>query len=230
MRADPWLADRFGHSAWWVPSDATSDAIRTHAAAHAPAFYQSKVEAIDVTAVKELGRGGMSVVDTNVTLARPPTRSVTPEFSVVEAEAEDRDEVLEIAERDYRVSRFHMDPDIPAEVANRIKRDWAAAYLDRERGDRLLVVRRNGRLAGFLAILASGRTRVIDLIAVRDPERGAGVGTALVVELLADPGGDCESVEVGTQAANTNALRFYETLGFRAVRTQYVLHLLATET
>jgi ribosomal protein S18 acetylase RimI-like enzyme len=142
---------------------------------------------------------------------------------VREAVEADREAVLEIAGRHYDVSRFHRDEAIPAQMANAIKRDWAAAYLDGRRGERMLVVGRTDRTVGFLAVLApSPEVRVIDLVAVHPEARGGGAGRALVEALLSGSDG---RVDVGTQIANTGALRFYERLGFRVSDTRYVLHL-----
>ena len=48
-----------------------------------------------------------------------------------------------IAQRDFSVSRFHLDPQIPDEVARTIKRDWVDNFFAGARGDRMLVVERS---------------------------------------------------------------------------------------
>jgi len=202
------------------PVDA--EEIRRRAAARTPGFYQAKVDADQVGALGELTRAGMSVVDFNVTLGREPGGDVESGVPVEPAGVDDAGEVLEIAENEFSASRFHMDPKTPDDVARRIKRDWVRAYVDGERGHRLLVARGPGHTPGFLAELDRDGTRVIDLVAVRGSARRSGVGRALVAEVIRDAPA---SVEVGTQAANVPALRFYEELGFKVSRARYVLHL-----
>lgn len=217
MRSDPWLAERLGRPAFTVEEGDAPDA-----AAPKSAFLQTRVPAADVERVGGLERAGWSVVDVTVTLAREP--GVEPRagvWSIGAPAAGDRDGLLGIARDDYDVSRFHLDPQIPDTMAGRIKRDWLAACLDGERGDRVLVAAGDDGPAGFLAVLRTPATQVIDLIAVRAAARGTGAGRALVSHLLAESG---ETVEVGTQIANVNALRFYESLGFRARESRYVLH------
>src|SRR5687767_5640622 len=139
MREDRWLAERLGRPVYWIePGD---DVSRLSG----PAMYQAKVDADRVEEVSALERAGFSVVDVNLTLARAPGVVDAPDVAVEEARPDHADDVLRIAEQDYRVSRFHMDPDVPDEVARRIKRDWVQAYLDGERGERLLVAERGGR-------------------------------------------------------------------------------------
>lgn len=193
-----------------------------------PASYQVKVDAKRVADVAMLERSGFTVVDVNLTLARSVAGAALASAAGVEvrdARPADADEVLRIAARDLRVSRFHLDPEVPDRVASAIKRDWVGAYLDGARGERLLVAVSDGRPAGFLAVLAAGAARVIDLIAVGEGTRGTGAGRALVarfLELAAAAG--AERAEVGTQVGNVGALRFYEELGFRASGARFVLH------
>lgn len=222
MRDDAWLAERLGRPVLtFEPGDDPARVARA-AAQRAPAFAQAKVATADVATTAALEDAGFRVVDVNVTLSRPGGGVAMP-ADVGPAVEDDREAVLEIAGRHYDVSRFHRDPAIPAQASNAIKRDWAAAYLDGRRGERVLVVRRAGRPVGFLAVLApSPEVRVIDLVAVHSEARGAGAGRALVEALLSGSGG---RVDVGTQIANTGALRFYERLGFRVSDTRYVLHL-----
>lgn len=211
MREDSWLSERLGRPAYWAdPGDRGPFA--------APAFWQAKVDAENVARVAELESQQFRVVDLNLTLARGGGHHPAPELGVEPAEPGDHEALLEIAERHYERSRFHLDPEIPNQVAGRIKRDWLQACLEGARGDRVLAARVDRRAVGFLAAMGD----VIDLVAVHPAMRGQGIGQALVAGFLTVTDGVCT---VGTQAANTGALRFYERLGFCTVRARYVLHL-----
>jgi len=219
---DAWLAERLGRPVLTFEAGDDPAQVARAAAARAPAFAQAKIATAEVATAAALQDAGFRVVDVNVKLSRRAGGCDAPE-AVGSATEADREAVLDIAERHYDVSRFHRDAAIPTAVANAIKRDWAAAYLDGRRGERLLVVRRDRRTVGFLAVLApSAGLRVIDLVAVHPDARGSGAGRALVGALLASGDG---RVDVGTQIANTGALRFYERLGFLVGETRYVLHL-----
>lgn len=211
MREDAWLAARLGTPCFTVESDDAPPSLAGEG------FWQAKVDCSDVARVGALEEAGFRVVDVNVTLRREAAEPPAAQAGIVVADAqgEDREAVLEIAEHHYDVSRFHLDPHVADDRARLVKRDWAAAVLDGERGERMLVARREGAVAGFLATLAGP---VIDLVAVRTELRGAGIGRALVAAL------GNGAIEVGTQGWNTAAIRFYEHLGFRTVSTRYVLH------
>lgn len=218
MHADAWLAERIGRPAFTLEeADDGSDV-------GGPAFLQAKVSCADVERVSRLEAAGMRVVDVNVTLRREagPSGVAPSNVTVRDAVDADRDAVGAIAEHEYDVSRFHLDPEFPDDVAGRIKRDWTTAFFDGKRGDRLLVAELGDRVVGFHLVVEQDAERVIDLIAVTAEVRGAGAGTALVAALLdAEP---LKPVVVGTQASNTGATRLYERLGFTVAETRYVLH------
>jgi ribosomal protein S18 acetylase RimI-like enzyme len=226
---DRWLAERFGHPVWTVRG-ASSAEVHEHVAAHpGRALYQAKVPTADVATVLDLARARLVAVNVNCVLERAPARSDVPDATGVTVRVLDpaRDAaVLDIAAGAFSLSRFHLDPRIPDAVADSIKRDWVDSYLHGRRGEFAYVAEHDGVLAGFLAVAAAGEARVIDLVGVAASARDRGVGAALVRRFLGDAEGRVDRVEVGTQAANASATRFYERAGFRAARAAYDLHRL----
>ena len=221
VREDGWLSERFGRPVFTVDGSVAGEDVA------APGFYQARVPVEDVRAVQRLSGLGFSVVDTTLTLGRRPEPGAAPP-NVVRAEPEQRDAVVEIARTAFRYSRFHLDPEVPDELANRIKADWISSYFAGTRGEHLLVAVADGEPAGFLAVIGGeedGRTlRTIDLIAVAPAAQGRGLAKALTAAFVAESGGVADEVRVGTQAANVPATRLYESLGFALVRAQYALH------
>jgi ribosomal protein S18 acetylase RimI-like enzyme len=226
-------AEAAGAAAAW----ALREEVAAHVAArHVPAFYFAKVETAAVESVRALGSIGFYVVDVNVTLGMDGGRALTapPTAGTVvdTCRPEDVDAVLDIASSAYRYSRFHQDPQVPAETAHRIKRDWVGNYVRGARGERLMVARQDGRVVGFLAVIGSGapdaRVRTIDLIAVDPAAQGRGAGRALVGAFLEYYAPTSLRLSVGTQVANVPSLRLYESLGFRVSHSAYVMHLHTT--
>lgn len=230
---DRWLSERLGHRVFNVPAAELDLAtLQEHVESNAPATYQARVSTGRVDLVASLTRAGFTVVSTGVTLGRSPAAAGVANragWDVRPAEPERDQEILNVALRSFDVSRFHLDPAIPTEVADGIKRDWVASYLRRARGESLMVAVRDGLPVGFLAVLAAiregARVRVIDLIGVAPEWQCVGVGCSLVTRFLAESVGACDAVEVGTQVANDPAIRFYERQGFLTLRTFYDLHL-----
>ncbi|MGH2824835.1 MAG: GNAT family N-acetyltransferase, partial [Thermoleophilaceae bacterium] len=213
-----------------VFSVATAGGLAERAGAQERATSQARDDATDTPAVAELEAAGMRVVNLTHTLTADPQAPVPAgAVEVREADPEQDEEVLDVAERSFRYTRFHLDPQVPQAVADRIKRDWVSSYLNGLRGDELLVALGAGRPVGFLCGLprtdGERRVRVIDLFGVAPEARRSGAGLALVRAFHERARGRCDAVEVGTQAANTPAIVFYERLGYLTARAAYDLHM-----
>jgi GNAT superfamily N-acetyltransferase len=216
VREDSWLSERFGHPVFSVeePGDLADPP--------APATFQARVATDDVERVAALEAAGMRIVNVSVTLAADPAPELAAGPLAVRAAAGD-DALLDLAERSFRYSRFHLDPRVPDLVANRVKRDWVRSYLDGRRGDRLLVAEHEGEPVGFLCELVRGGVHVIDLIGVAPEAQRLGAGRSLMAALHERAAGT--RIEVGTQLANLPAMVFYERLGYVAARSAYDLHM-----
>ncbi len=239
LEQDAWLSGILQKAAFRVSGAANG--TRSHCdlvkkmrvvAKRGPAFFYTRASTRDIASLRRFSEAGFYVVETNVLMERRPAARL-PEFfggrcRVRPVVAKDADRLLDIAGTSFEYSRFHLDPEIPRRVADRIKREWIQSYIDGKRGDELLVAEKKGKAVGFLAVLAKreGRLslRIIDLLAVSSRMRGHGVGRSLVGALVRGGAGRCHRLRVGTQAANGPALRFYENCGFRVKDTAYVMH------
>jgi ribosomal protein S18 acetylase RimI-like enzyme len=216
LQRDDWLSHALGVDAYVVEKDAASHT--------ASGFYTCRVASDDVAAISALEDEGFHVVDVNVTLERAGGEGLEG-AGVAPATPAQHQALLDIAESCFRYSRFHLDPLISDDAANRVKRAWVASYLDGTRGVELLAVENGGRPAGFLAVLeAADGARVIDLVGVAPDAQGAGLGEALVKEFAHRHGEGGRTLRVGTQVANVPSLRLYEKLGFRVTSARAILH------
>lgn len=230
-REDPWLAGVLERPVFMVDgvSPPEPGALREHASENRGGMYWARVPTERVESARDLAAAGFYPVDTTVTFRRhteaPPEPPVATIIPCCETHT---DEVAEIGATAFGASRFHLDPAIPDELANRVKRDWAHNNAVGERGIACTVALRHGRPEGFLSVVATNgdaQRRVIDLVAVRPESQGRGLGRALVEAFIRHHSPECDELEVGTQAANVPSLAMYGSLGFRVVRTSYVMHL-----
>jgi len=218
------------------------DALRRHSSQQQTAMYFAKLPCTSVAALTRFTAAGMSPVDVSITLQRSGAaadnntgadiissrnRSAPADIQVVRRRPAHTSQLLEIASRVFRYSRFHLDPAIPDSVADEMRRAWVQSYIDGDRGDQLLVAERGGEVLGFLAAMratgADGQdVAVLDLMAVSTPR--CGVGELLVRSFIAEYS-PCAELGVGTQAANATAIRLYERCGFRFSHAEYVLHM-----
>jgi ribosomal protein S18 acetylase RimI-like enzyme len=215
---DPWLAEVMRRPVFRVEGAGSADEL-----ALTSGFYFAKVASDRIADVRTLERRGFGVVDTNVMFELQRDVTIAPtDVEVGELVAADADAVLAIAGSAFRYSRFHLDPEIGAELAHHVKREWIRNYVRGVRGDGLLVARIGDRPVGFLAPLISGGAAAIDLVAVATDAHGRGAGTALVAAFCARYAG--KERLVGTQVANAPSIRLYIKLGFALARSQYILH------
>lgn len=220
IREDVWLSEVLGYPVYVADAEAEPPG-------NGRSLTYAKVAVEDVDAVRRLTERSFAVVDVNVTLTRDaalPAPAGGP-FAVEAARPEHHDALLDIAGRCFRYSRFHLDRQIPEELANRVKREWVRSYVEARRGVELLAALDGDGPVGFLAVLEAGGARVIDLVGVAPEHQGRGAGRALVSAFIARHGPACRELRVGTQIANVASLRLYEGLGFAVSSAAYVLHL-----
>jgi ribosomal protein S18 acetylase RimI-like enzyme len=217
LTEDPWLSGVLGRPVWALDGDRSGDA---------PGFYYAKVPVDDVGRVRRLTEQGFAVVDVNVTLARRsgPVGPGAGAVAVEPARSEHHAALVQIAGSCFAYSRFHLDPDIPDELANHVKREWLRSYVDGRRGVELLAAHENGAPVGFLAVLERDGARVIDLVGVARSAQRRGIGSALVAEFVARHGAPGRDLVVGTQVANVPSLRLYAAHDFAVSSSAYVLH------
>src|SRR5258706_490046 len=190
------------------------------------AFYYTKIPVTFVRQIGTLTNAGFRVVDVNITFEREPVQEINSNSSILvrDAQAGDENAVLEIAETAFIYSRFHLDPFVSKELANKIKREWIANYVRGQRGERLLVAEVNGKAVGFLALLVTGdaeKIGVIDLIGVAKNMQGRGVGQCLVEHHIQDAYQNYSRIIVGTQISNVPSMRLYAKCGYHISNSTY---------
>lgn len=219
LQRDAWLSDVLGFDAFNATAstmEAKPVGVRT--------LTTYRVPTDDVAALTAAQAAGFHVIDVSLTLERTGTEGGAAR-EAAPARPDEHDELLRIAGTCFRFSRFHLDPRLPRELADRVKREWVRSYVEGRRGIELLAASDDGRTAGFLAVLEGpGGTRIIDLIGVTGESQRHGIGEALVSTFVRRHGEGGRALRVGTQAANVPSLRLYEKLGFRVTSSGYVLH------
>lgn len=231
FQVDTFLSESMGVPAFYVPAMATNKELEAFRAdldslsGNQSFFASMKINVRDVQAVERAIRSGFSLIDTNITLEKSIDDSpfALCDVSVRLACPQDKASVQQIAHESFQYSRFHLDPKIGPVMAARIKKAWAGNFFSGNRGDVLLVAEDESGLVGFALLLHTAESLVIDLIAVDKRVRRRGVGQALIGGAMT-MGKQFSSIKVGTQIANYEATRFYETLGFKLVSASYVLH------
>jgi ribosomal protein S18 acetylase RimI-like enzyme len=221
---DAWLGERLGMPSWRVVAGATGEPLAS-LRDRGKLFAYAKVPVTALDRVRELVAAGFYPVDVAVTFEGPVPQGT--EVSGRFARPEDREAVARIAGECFEFSRFHLDPQIPRPLADRMKADWAANFFAGQRGDAMAVAEAEGRVVAFLQLFHQPReTLLIDLVGVASGFQGRGIARRLIQFACSKPAGAAlpRRLRVGTQVANTRSVRLYESLGLRLAEAQYVLH------
>jgi len=229
---DPWLTAILRKDAYKLVIDASllrdeEGCRRLSELQRRSVFMYAKVPVDDLVAVRFAQRAGFHLVDTNVVFERKQPAADAPVAARCEvrwAVAEDGPQAVELSGRSFRCSRFHLDPEIPRDLADRIKAEWARSFFAGKRGQRMAVARIGGSLVGFLLLLeAPDGTLTIDLIATDADHRRTGVAQSLIA-FVQSPSDRPRRLRVGTQLANIPSVRLYEKMGYQIAEAMYVFH------
>lgn len=183
----------------------------------------------DRTDLAELLEGiGFQAVETLVTFYQParPARNLTMETGL--ARADETEPCVSLALTAFTYDRLHRDTRVPHAVADIIRAAWVRNDMT-GRAAAPLVARIDGRVAGFNLCLKSGRTAVIDLIAVGPEFRRRGLAGQMIEAAFAHFGDTIDGIRVGTQEDNIASVKLYEGAGFTVESRQVTLHWINPE-
>ncbi len=192
-------------------------------------FAWSKVSTEEPPVVTRLLRMGFELVVTELqfeqSLGRERASDAASPPGIREATPDDEGDVVKIAKEAFRDDRFHKDSKIGANAAAAVKGKWARNFFSGARGDRMFIATDDeGNVGGFILLIDSGSSTVIDLVAVAPHAQRRGLGERLVAAVIESAGLRTERVLVGTQITNSASVRLYSRLGFSLVSSSHVLH------
>ena len=130
--------------------------------------------------------------------------------------------IQEIAKGSFLFSRFHIDPKINNNIANKIKENWAKNYFCGARGDEMIVALIKNKPVGFLQLIIKEKELLIDLIGVSQLAQGNGIASSMIK--FANNNFNRSYIEVGTQVRNLPSINLYKKLGFKLTSSNYVFH------
>jgi ribosomal protein S18 acetylase RimI-like enzyme len=183
----------------------------------------------DAASIRHAQDHGFRLVDIRLTMSRrvdsPPLPAIAGE-RVRHATDADAAPLERIARESHTNTRFHADAGFDPDRSRELYAIWIRDSITGRLADRVLVVDEPDGPAGYVALrLDASGTGHIALIAVSATRRGQGHGERLVVEgirWLASRG--ASRVEVITQGAEADSIRFYERCGFSVLRVELWFH------
>ena len=179
---DQWLSSILGKSVFQIDSRFISQLVYSRLP-QGPALVMVKVPVSNIDDCKHLQDLNFFLVDTNVQLQKLRDKSsfLTNKLNIRFSNPSDQEGVLKIAANSFTYDRFHNDPDITQESAEKIKVEWAKNYFKNARGNWMVVAEDKGNISGFLQLLHGvDGALIIDLIAVDQNYRHTGVAQRMI--------------------------------------------------
>jgi len=223
---DQWLSSILGKSVFQIDSKFISQLVYSRLP-QGPALVMVKVPVSNIDDCKHLQDLNFFLVDTNVQLQKLRGKSsfLTNKLNIRFSNPSDQEGVLKIAANSFTYDRFHNDPDITQESAEKIKVEWAKNYFKNARGNWMVVAEDKGNISGFLQLLHGvDGALIIDLIAVDQNYRHTGVSQRMISFAIQNCETKTKVVRVGTQIANLPSIALYLKMGFCVTSAQYVFH------
>lgn len=123
-------------------------------------------------------------------------------------------------------SHFVQDKRLPYNFRKKFRLNWLNNFFKKKRGD-LLVVYEKKNICGFIMLIIKKNTFVIDLIVTSKTKRKLGVARSLINFVNNNYlKKKKSSIVAGTQSNNSSAIKFYNKMGFKKVREEYVYHII----
>ncbi|MFH0791137.1 MAG: hypothetical protein V2A64_05845 [Candidatus Omnitrophota bacterium] len=194
-----------------------------------------KVDTSDISTIHVLESSGFKLMDTIVTWLFKPDRSIPKfknMFKVRGFQKKDLDSLMELAKHSFSTNRFHLDPHIPNDNADRLYAEWVKNYCAgiNKGKTRVIIAEGKNRIAGFLAYRLNEEMKRMSgykiigqgLMAVSPYAKGAAV--SLVNATTKDVLLDYDFAEFDGLITNHEAIRIYEAFNFEIIRSKYTFH------
>ena len=134
--------------------------------------------------------------------------------------------LVKIAEQSFRYSRFMNDPNLDEEKAKKIYVDWTRNSFNKY-NKYFVTYEECNKSVGFIIFSISKNIATIELIAVDREYQNKKIGKAMMLKLekfLCKVKKEVTLIRVGTQAENENAIRFYQSRGFKLKSISPIYH------
>jgi len=134
--------------------------------------------------------------------------------------------IIQIAETSFGFSRFLNDPYLPNEKARCIYGDMTKNAF-RKPGRFFSIIKASEVIIGYLlfSINEQAASSTIELVAIDQNHKGRGIGRSLIRSMenyVCKKGID--TIKVGTQLSNIDALKFYTSYGFKHFECNSIYH------
>lgn len=194
-----------------------------------------KIDIADIPGIHALEDRGFKLMDTVVTWVYNPLKS-TPRLRNIyhtrPFQKRDLRELMELASFSFVNNRFHSDPNIAKDKADRIYSEWIRSYCVNcgKDGTSVKVAEISGKVAGFICYKLNKEIKKITgckiigrgLLAVKPAAKGAGV--SLINSVVKETLNYYDFAEFDGLLANNEVTNIYKKFDFKILRSKHSFH------
>ena len=142
---------------------------------------------------------------------------------------DEKTKTINIAFKNFKLSRFHLDKRLPASKSNLIKKKTLENYFSGNRGDKIIIQFYKRKISGFcLLIFENKNTARIDLICIDKKYSKRGLAKDLLKYTLYKMKKIKKKILlVSTQDKNVPAVKLYDSLKFARKSILYLYHYIS---
>lgn len=199
------------------------------------AHLSCRIDTADITSIHVLESVGFKLMDTIVTWIFKPVINVPKYkniYAVRDFQEKDLKELMALAKHRFFMNRFHLDPNIPNDKADKMYVEWVKNYCinSTKENSKVKVAENKNGVAGFLAYRLNKEMEKITgykiigqgLMAVKPSAKGASV--SLINATIKDVILDYDFAEFDGLITNYEAMKIYEAFNFKIIRSKHTFH------
>ncbi|MGL4863597.1 MAG: GNAT family N-acetyltransferase [Cetobacterium sp.] len=180
----------------------------------------AKVETKEWKQIEILEKENFLLKDILITFSGDRFAEIETSKNIHLLENKDLREVQLICENAFLESHFYKNSKLKKEKINMLYKKWIKNKFTL--GEKIYIYKKNEEILGFLLEKRKENEATIDLIAVKEDNRGQKIGQNLIVAFINE--NKQKFLNVGTQITNKSAIRLYEKMGFRFEKTINIYH------
>ena len=189
-----------------------------------PSFLSCKIPSNESASISNLVSLGFVEIGNNVIFEKDIKYSITKKnLNVFKVKSEHKAAIQRIVEINKIPTRFHLDKAISYK-SSEIIGEWVLNFFEGKRGDSMFIVKNKGSIAGFMSLIFSSNSAIIDLICIDKKYHRKGLATELINSIKLNYS-NIEKISVGTYRSNHAAISLYNKSNFTLSKEYKVFHL-----
>jgi predicted GNAT family acetyltransferase len=230
LKQDKWLSNILSQSCFNLIIDNNGEGLSEQLKKYEKItkIISIKITGENISVINELQEHNFKYIQTMFNFSGKISKSTQYKNIIRFAIPDDKEQVIDIAYKSFKYSRFHMDPLVSCGHANEIKSLWAGNYFAGTRGNKMIVAIKNNQVIGFLQLIEKDdKGIVIDLIAVKSELSGQGIAKEMISYMsdYYESSSMNNHITVGTQAVNKASVCLYLSLGLKFFGETSIFHL-----